>query len=101
MKVYLDDVRPAPDGWVLVRTAREAIAALAAGGVTHISLDHDLGDDQLFGTGYDVACWIEEAVALRGYVPPEIAIYSANVVGRERMARAIESIERLIARRAQ
>jgi hypothetical protein len=99
MKVYLDDVRPAPDGWVLVRTAHEAIAALEAGGVTHISLDHDLGDDGVNGTGYTVACWIEETVALRGFVPPEITIHSANVVGRARMARAIESIERLVARR--
>ncbi len=99
VKLWLDDVRPAPEGWILVRTAHEAIAALQAGGVTHISLDHDLGDDDAFGTGYDVACWIEEAVALRGFVPPEIAVHSANVVGRARMARAIESIERLISRR--
>jgi len=25
MKVFLDDLRPCPDGWVLVRTASEAI----------------------------------------------------------------------------
>jgi hypothetical protein len=95
MKVYLDDVRPAPDGWVLVMTAWEAIAALESGGVTHVSLDHDLGDDDAFGTGHDVLVWIEEAVALRGFVPPEIAIHSANVVGRQRMLQAIESIRRL------
>ena len=99
MKVYLDDLRPCPEGWVPVRTALEAIALLAAGGVTHLSLDHDLGDDEGAGTGYDVAVWIEEAVALRGFIPPEISIHSANSVGRQRMAAAIASIERLLAAR--
>jgi len=82
---------------VLARTAPDAIALLAAGGVTHLSLDHDLGGDAVAGTGYDVAAWIEEAVALRGFAPPEITIHSANVVGRQRMAAAVASIERLVA----
>jgi hypothetical protein len=95
MKLYLDDVRPAPDGWVLVRTAHEAIAALEAGGVEEISLDHDLGDEATCGSGYQVATWIEEAVATRGFVPPRMQIHSANIVGRARMEQAIASIERL------
>ena len=99
IRVWLDDVRDAPDGWARVYTAYEAIALLEAGGVVEISLDHDLGDDDANGTGYTVACWIEEAVALRGFDPPTIKIHSANSVGRERMQRAIESIERLRARR--
>jgi len=93
--VWLDDVRPAPEGWTRITTAHEAIALLEAGGVAEISLDHDLGDEATCGSGYQVACWIEEAVATRGVAPPKIAIHSANVVGRERMRRAIESIERL------
>jgi hypothetical protein len=96
--VWLDDVRPAPAGWTRAYTAREAIALLEAGGVVEVSLDHDLGDETTCGTGYEVACWIEEAVATRGFVPPTIRIHSANVVGRERMQRAIESIERLRAK---
>jgi len=95
IRVWLDDVRDAPDGWVRVFTAAEAIALLEAGGVVEISLDHDLGDEATCGTGYDVAVWIEEAVATRGFAAPEIHIHSANVVGRERMQHAIESIERL------
>ena len=96
MKVFLDDVRDPPPEWVLVRTAPEAIAKLKAGGVTHLSLDHDLGDDMAFGTGYDVLLWVEEAVALRGFAPPALAVHSANPVGRQRMLQAIESIERLL-----
>ena len=61
MKVYLDDQRGAPEGWKLVRSAKEAIGYLKSGKVTEISLDHDLGDDDS-GTGYDVIKWIEQAV---------------------------------------
>lgn len=95
MKVYLDDVRETPAGWVRAYTAREAIALLEAGGVAEISLDHDLGDEETCGSGYHVATWIEEAVATRGFLPPAIRIHSANPVGRARMEQAIASIERL------
>jgi hypothetical protein len=96
LRVFLDDVRPAPDGWTLVRWPSEAIALLETGEVEELSLDHDLGDDRI--TGYDVLTWIEEAVALRGFRPPVIAIHSANTVGRERMERALESIRRFAGR---
>jgi hypothetical protein len=95
IRIWLDDVRDAPDGWTRAYTAHEAIALLEAGGVVEISLDHDLGDDERHGTGYTVACWIEERVAIGGFEPPTIRIHSANAVGRQRMQRAIESIERL------
>jgi hypothetical protein len=96
MRVWLDDVREAPSGWTWVKTSADAIALLAGGDVAEISLDHDLGDDVVNGTGYSVVCWIEEAVATRGFVPPKMQIHSANVVGRERMARGIQVIERLV-----
>jgi hypothetical protein len=94
--VWLDDVRPAPEGWTWVGWPEEAIELLKTGGVVELSLDHDLGDDAR--TGYDVLVWIEEQVALHGYVPPKIVLHTANSVGRERMQRALESIERLRAR---
>lgn len=101
MKLYLDDLRPCPEGWVLARTAPEAIAHLETGAVTHLSLDHDLGDDAGAGTGYDVAVWVEEAVALRSFMPPVITLHTANSVGREKMAAAVRSIERLVAERGE
>ena len=91
MKVYLDDIREAPDGWHRVYWPDEAIALLEVGTVTEISLDHDLGDDSR-GTGYDVVLWIEEAVVTRQFTPPKISVHSANPVGRDRMLRAIQSI---------
>jgi hypothetical protein len=70
----------------------EAIALLQTSQVTEISLDHDLGDDDR-GTGYDVLLWIEEAMRLRGFVPPRRHVHSANPAARVRMLAAMASIE--------
>lgn len=95
MKLYLDDERTAPEGWVQVRWPDEAIKLLQKGIVSHLSLDHDLGDDQR-GTGYDVLLWIEQEVALHNLTPPEkIVVHSANPPARKRMQAAIESIFRM------
>jgi Cyclic-phosphate processing Receiver domain len=93
MKVFLDDERTAPAGWVQVRWPEEAITLLAQGNVAELSLDHDLGDDT-HGTGYDVLLWIEERVACAGFVPPAMRVHSANPAGRARMEAAIAAIVR-------
>jgi hypothetical protein len=98
MKVFLDDERPVPDGWVLARWPDEVIELLRTGTVTHLSLDHDLGDDER-GTGYDVVLWIEEAVAIHAFVPPVITVHSANSSARQKMQAGIEAIGRLQASR--
>lgn len=99
MKVYLDDERPTPAGWVRAYWPKEVITLLQTGQVTDLSLDHDLGDDAR-GTGYDVILWLEEAVATGGLVPPSITVHSANPAGRQRMMAGIESIGRLLDARA-
>ena len=93
MKVFLDDARETPFGWVRVFWPEEAIALLRTGQVTKISLDHDLGDDQR-GTGYDVILWIEEAVMTQNFRPPEITVHSSNASARHKMQLGIESIRR-------
>lgn len=98
MKVYLDDERNTPEGWVRVYWPNEAISLLEAGSVTAISLDHDLGDDER-GTGYDVVVWLEEAVALNNFNPPMIFVHSANSSARQKMEAGIASIQRLAAGR--
>ena len=97
MRVFLDDERATPQGWVRVWWPDEAIALLETAQVTELSLDHDLGDDQR-GTGYDVVLWIEEAVATRGFSPPEIRVHSANSSAREKMEAGIAAIGRLARR---
>ncbi|MCG3880374.1 cyclic-phosphate processing receiver domain-containing protein, partial [Psychrobacter sp. Ps6] len=83
MKVYLDDERVTPSGWVRVYWPEEAIKLLKTGKVTEISLDHDLGDDE-HGTGYDVVLWIEEAVYTKNFIPPHIKVHSANSSARRK-----------------
>jgi hypothetical protein len=94
MKVYLDDERVTPDGWVRIYWPDEAVPLLETGEVEIISLDHDLGDDDR-GTGYDVVLWIEEAVALRGFKPPSIVVHSANTSAALKMRAGIDSIARI------
>lgn len=94
MKLFLDDERTPPEGWVHVRRPKDAIDILKTGSVAEISLDHDLGDDA-GGTGYDVILWIEEAVATQEFVPPKIVVHSANSSARQRMDAGIQSIYRI------
>lgn len=91
--LWLDDLRPAPEGWVHATTAPEAISILERGGVAKISLDHDLGEE-IAGTGYQVACWVEEQAAYGTLAPLEWAIHSANTVGKANMTLALKSAER-------
>jgi hypothetical protein len=76
----------------------EAIELLKSGLVEELSLDHDLGDDER-GTGYDVVLWVEEAVAMHGFIPPKITVHSANSSARDKMLAGIQSIERLVLRK--
>ena len=94
MRVWLDDVRPKPEGFdVWAHDAAQAIDLLETGNVTHISLDHDLGDTEFHQTGYTVASAIEEWV-FQGRIPmPTWQIHSANPVGRENMRMALYSAE--------
>lgn len=94
MKIYLDDCRPTPQGWVRCYWPDEVIALLQTGEVTDLSLDHDLGDDER-GTGYDVILWIEEAVALEGFIPPLINVHSANTAAVTKMKAGILAIANL------
>lgn len=94
LRVFLDDERATPEGWVRTYWPDEVIDLLETNAVAEVSLDHDLGNDPR-GTGYDVVVWIEEAVALRGFIPPKITVHSANSSAREKMEAGIRAIDRL------
>lgn len=94
MKVWLDDIREAPKGWVRTYCPDEVISLLRTGNVEELSLDHDLGDDDK-GTGYHVLLWVEMKQNFdKNFRIPKIHIHSANVSARKKMELAIESIER-------
>jgi hypothetical protein len=57
MLLWHDDVRPAPEGWVWVKTNEEALEKLRNEKVQIISLDHDLGADP------------EDGILARGHSP--------------------------------
>jgi hypothetical protein len=61
VKLWLDDKRPAPEGWTHAHTAREAMRLLAREHVEEASLDHDLGhcDGCVGCKGYQSACGCE------------------------------------------
>ena len=44
MRVFLDDERATPPGWVRTYWPDEVITLLKTGDVVELSLDHDLGD---------------------------------------------------------
>ena len=78
-----------------MRWPDEAIKLLQTGSVSHLSLDHDLGDDQR-GTGYDVLLWIEQEVVLSKFIPPsKIEVHSANPAAHKRMLAALKAIRLL------
>lgn len=100
VRLWIDDERPIPEGWICARTAVQAKflfeAAVEEGFViVEVSFDHDLG---LGESGYDVATWLEERVAY-GHLPAPAAlgVHSANPIGVHRLRQVISSIERLAA----
>ena len=104
MRLWLDDVRPAPEGWTWVKTVPEAKALVAecmerGVAIEAMSLDHDLGmvvdagsgvvlaQEKLAESGYQFVCWLE---AFNLWPPCQPTVHSVNPVGRARMLQAIE-----------
>lgn len=93
IKVWLDDDlvdRAAPEGWIHVTTAQKAIELLKTGNVVELSLDHDLGDDELYGRGVDVVDFLCEKAFNKDPVwPKEISLHTANPYGRDSMMKSL------------
>ena len=91
MKLWIDDVRPAPEGYVWCSTVNIAIAAIELWedlpeGIELIDTDHDAGDFACDGGDYiRVLDWLEETG--RNY---PIRIHSMNPVGVANMRRIVE-----------
>ena len=93
MKLWVDDVRPAPEGYLWLKTVYDAkryIHGLELMStfkpIELIDIDHDAGDYAKDGGDYiKLLDWLEETG--RNY---PIRIHSANVVGVQNMRRIIE-----------
>jgi hypothetical protein len=91
MKVWLDDERPAPSGWVHVKTAKDAIRLLCTNQVDSISLDNDLGEGQ--PEGKTVARIIEEGAFIGALAPVKVMVHSMNTPALREMLEAIKKAE--------
>lgn len=91
MKIWLDDIRPAPDGYEIAHSVNEAINLILKAEndgvrITAIDCDHDLGDYAMDGgDGIKLLDWLVE----RNTFYP-IELHTANPVGRDNMARLIK-----------
>jgi len=101
--MWLDDIRPAPEGWTWVKDYDSAISLLKMGRVQTASLDHDLSDIQMrwdTGTGYSEAP-VQRLEERTGYHvvlwmaqnqtwPDTLRVHSGNPVGKRAMLQLIE-----------
>ena len=91
MKLWVDDVRPAPEGYQWAHSVWRAIkeidiAEMRGEAIEVIDLDHDSGDYWQYGGDYiKLLDWLEETG--RNY---PIRIHSMNPVGVANMRRIIQ-----------
>lgn len=101
-KIWLDDMRPAPEGYLWVKDYDEAIAAWEKYGTPEVaSLDHDLWGWTAYVprvkeySGYDFTRWLcgdNPADEDSGRWPTlQLSIHTDRTDGRENIARLIEA----------
>ena len=91
MKIWLDDLRPAPNGYNIAQSVNEAIKLIVDAEnnnieIELIDLDHDLGD--YASDGGDAIKLLDWLAERESFYP--VAIHTANPVGRANMERMIE-----------
>lgn len=93
MKLYLDDRREAPEGWVRAQSVNEAIKMIIAADVWEdVSLDNDLGMWEWDGgEGYKLVDWMIEHDKWPLNKPK---VHSWNVVRRAQMLADIDRFVR-------
>ncbi len=86
MKLFIDDIRLAPDDtWTVARTITQAIRLLHTQKFEEISLDHDI-DNHPDETFMAVAMYIVERYSNNAAEwRPRIIIHTGNPVGSEKM----------------
>lgn len=96
MKLWIDDVRPAPsDEYIHIYTVEGAIKYITQfkDEITLISLDHDAGKFYIFGGDYiEILIWMEEKQFIDNWDFSHMVfeIHSGNPVGVQNMRRIIK-----------
>lgn len=102
MNLWIDDIRPAPEGYTWIKTVYAAIAICMKESYSYsgkvylylgdVSLDHDAGEMRIFGGDYiRFLEWLEEKQHVDGWqIDATFHIHSMNLVGRDNMIRIIK-----------
>ena len=93
-KLFLDDQRGCPQGWVLASNYTEFVKIITEKGVPDvIAFDHDLGDGgEVYEegvspwTGWNCAKWLVD----NNLVPKEFSVHSWNPSGAQRIGLLME-----------
>lgn len=81
VNLYLDDLRPTPEGFDRVYSYEEFVAFILQNGLPDfISFDHDLGEGK---SGFDCAKWLVGYCLDNDLKLPEFLVHSQNPVGKE------------------
>lgn len=91
MKVLLDNINVAPQGWRVARWPHDAISLLKTGSVTNLTINTDRGG-QKRGSAEDVLDWLKGAVVEIGLAPPDIKICANNIDQHKRMMSKVHQI---------
>ena len=91
MKIWVDDLRPVPQGYIGTKSVNETIELIekledAGETIELLDLDHDLGD---YASQGGDAIKLLDYLAERGTFYP-VAIHTANPVGKANMERVIK-----------
>ena len=92
VRVWLDDVRPAPEGWVWTKTVQETRERIERGDVAEVSLDYDLDLTDPNHKGSEIAAWLRRQ-AMRGVEIPVVHVHTANPHGGALMAQMRQASE--------
>lgn len=88
MNLYLDDLRPTPEGFERVYSYDEFVNFINTHGLPDfISFDHDLGVEE---TGFDCAKFLVNYCIDHNLKLPDYQVHSQNPVGKENIEKLFE-----------
>lgn len=88
IKLYLDDLRPIPKGFIEIRSYLAFTEYITQNGLPdYISFDHDLGLEQ---SGFDCAKFLVNYCLDNKLKLPEFTVYSQNPVGKRKYRKSFK-----------
>lgn len=92
IKLYLDDLRPIPNGFIGVRSFTAFVDYINQNGLPNfISFDHDLGLEE---SGFDCARWLVNYCLDKNKELPEFTIHSQNPVGKQNIESLLNNFKK-------